>query len=270
MAMRNAESAFRAAHASERDRHHALQRLQAALGLRRLPRRMECFDISNLAGAEAVGSLVTFENGLPHKARYRRFKIRTVEGADDFAMLREVLARRLRRGLAEGDLPDLLVVDGGKGQLGVARDVARQLGLDALDLAALAKGRERRAARGPHARRTRTDERVFLPGRPQAIVLAHDSPELYLLERLRDEAHRFAVAYHRKLRRRPYQHNVLDRIPGIGPARKRALVAHFGSVRAIRQAAVEQLAAVRGISARQAAAIHAALHGGPGEGEPGS
>ena len=274
MAMENAESAFRAAGASERERARVLERLAEALGLRRPPERIECFDISTLHGAQAVGSMVTFERGAPNKARYRRFKIKTVEGSDDFAMMREVLERRLRRGMADDDLPDLLVIDGGKGQLGAACAAMRELGVGDVDVVALAKGREKRRGTGPRAKREHTDERVFVPGRRGPVVLAQDSAELLLLARIRDEAHRFAIAYHRKLRAKPYKHTVLDCIPGIGPARKKALVAHFGSVRAIRAAAVEGLAAVEGISTTLAETIHRHLHGAaerqedPGEADP--
>jgi len=260
MATENAESAYRAAHATERDRARVLERLQEALGLRHVPERIECYDISNIQGVEAVGSMVTFERGAPNKARYRRYKIKTVEGSDDFAMMREVLERRLRRGVADGDLPQLIVIDGGKGQLGAVCGVMRELGVGDVDVLALAKGRDKRRGSGPSAERVHTDERIFVPGRRKPIVLAQDSPELYLLARIRDEAHRFAIAYHRKLRAKPYKHTVLDRIPGIGPARKKALVAHFGSVRAIRQATVEELGQVKGISAKQAAAVHRSLH----------
>ncbi len=249
MAERNAESAFRAAHATERDRARTLERLQVALGLGRLPRRIECYDISNLGGAEAVGSQVTFDRGTPNKALYRRYRIKTIVGADDYAMMHEVLSRRLRRGVEEGDLPDLIMVDGGLGHLAVAEAAMQAEGVTGVDLIALAKGRER------------TEERVFVPQRPEPIVLARDAPELHLLERVRDEAHRFAVTYHRKLRAQPYKGSVLDRIPGIGPARKKALVAHFGSVRAIRAASAEDLAKAEGISLKQAAAIRAFLHG---------
>jgi excinuclease ABC subunit C len=176
-------------------------------------------------------------------------------------MMHEVLDRRLRRGLEENDLPDLIVVDGGKGQLGVARSLMQELGIGSVDLISLAKGREERYGRGASARREQTEERVFIPGRGDPIVLAQDSAELYLLERLRDEAHRFAITYHRKLRREPFKGSVLDRVPGIGPARKKALVAHFGSVRTICQAAVEELARVEGISLKQAFTIHAFFHG---------
>ncbi len=261
MAMANAESSYRAGHAAPEDRLRVLERLQSALGLRRLPRRIECYDISNLGGDLAVGSQGTFENGAANKAHYRRYKIKTVEGSDDFAMMGEVIERRLRRGLDEGDLPDLILVDGGKGQLGVAQAVMEQLGAWDVDLASLAKSRDKRLGAGPTARHERTDERVFVPGQPEPIVLPHDSQELYLIERVRDEAHRFAIAYHRKLRSQPYKGSVLDRVPGIGPARKKALVAHFGSVRAIRQATAEQLAQAEGISAKHAEAIFAFFHG---------
>ena len=260
MAMRNAEGAYRATHATEHDRARVLEGLQTRLGLAHRPERIECFDISNIGGSEAVGSQVTFHHGAANKARYRRYRIKTVEGADDYAMMREVLTRRLRRGLAEGDLPNLLIVDGGRGHLGVAEAAARELGVEGVDLISLAKGRERAAAGALAGPRERTEERVFVPGSPDAIVLPHDSPELYLLERVRDEAHRFAITYHRKLLRQPYKGSILDRIPGIGPARKKALVAHFGSVRAIRSASPDDIAKVEGISARQAAAIHAVFH----------
>jgi excinuclease ABC subunit C len=252
MAMRNAESGFRAAHATEQDRTRTLERLRASLGLRRLPQRMECYDISDLGGSEAVGSQVAFDRGVPNKARYRRYRIKSVEGADDYAMMHEVLSRRLRRGVEEHDLPDLIIVDGGLGQLAVADAAMQAAGVQNVDLIALAKGRER------------TDERVFVPGRAEALVLPSDASELHLLDRIRDEAHRFALAYHHKLRRQPYKGSVLDRIPGVGPARKKALVAHFGSVRAIRAASPEALACVQGITAKQAAAIHAFFHAAEG------
>ena len=257
MATRNAESSYRAAHASEDHRRRVLEGLKAALGLEKLPVAIECFDVSNIAGREAVAAMVRFENAVPRKSRYRRYKIKTVEGCDDYAMMREALERRLRRGLEEGDLPDLIVVDGGKGQLAVATQVAADLGVEGVELAALAKGRSRRRHLAPDA----TPEQVFVPGRSAPITLPSDSPELYLLDRLRDEAHRFAITYHRKLRRQPYRGSVLDRVPGVGPARKKALIARFGSVRAVRQATVEELAGVPGISRKQAETIHAFFHG---------
>lgn len=263
MAARNAESAYRAAHTGERDRAEVLHKLQARLGLLRLPKRMECYDISNLGGSQAVGSQVTFDNGVPNKARYRRYRIKCVEGIDDFAMMREVLTRRLRRGREAGDLPNLMIVDGGKGQLGAALQAIRDTGVSGVEVIALAKGRDPGSSSSHRTRQAAppTEQRVFVPGHPEAIVLESASPELHLLEQIRDEAHRFALAFHRKLRRKPFQGSILDRIPGIGPARKKALVAHFGSVRAIRAASVEELLKVEGISARQAELVHAFFHG---------
>ncbi len=282
MATENAQSAFRAAHATERHRARVLEGLRGALGLSRVPSRIECYDMSNLGGNQAVGSRVTFDDGTPTKARYRRYKIKTVRGADDLAMMREVLSRRLQRGMKEGDLPDLILLDGGKGQLRAVRGVFDELDIVDVDLAALAKSHGKRLqeprfgsgqpVETPRSRQGKlktvpgtVSERVFLPGRAAAIVLPHDSAELYLLQRIRDEAHRFALAYHRKLRRKPYVHSTLDRIPGIGPKRKKALVAHFGSVRAIRKATVGQLREAKGISASLAAAIHGFLQTKNGE-----
>jgi excinuclease ABC subunit C len=261
MATENAQSAFRAAHATERERERVLEGLRDTLDLRRLPSRIECFDISNIGGRQAVGSQVTFDDAAPNKARYRRYKIKTVQGADDFAMMAEVLRRRLQRGLKESDLPDLVLLDGGKGQLGAVQGVFEELDIVDVELAALAKGRDRPRQAGPGSPRKQTAERIFRPGQAKAIELPGDSAELLLLERVRDEAHRFAIAYHRKLRRKPYKQGVLDRIPGIGPKRKKALVKHFGSVRAVRKATIEQLQQVDGIAEKQAKAVHEHLHG---------
>ena len=261
MAMENAESGFRAAHATARDRAGVLEGLRAALRLDRVPSRIECYDISNIQGRDPVGSQVAFEGGVPNKARYRRYKIKSVEGSDDFAMLREVLTRRLRRGVEEQDLPDLLIVDGGKGQLSAVQGVMEALAVGDVALGARAMARVEPARRGPDAPRRQADERVFVPGAAEPVVLPRDSAELYLLQRIRDEAHRFAVEYHRRLRRRKYVHTTLDSIPGIGPARKKALIAHFGGVRAIREASAGELEQVAGISAKQAASIHEFFHG---------
>ncbi|MFO7247039.1 MAG: excinuclease ABC subunit UvrC [Thermaerobacter sp.] len=231
---------------SRRDREggrQAVEDLASALGLETLPSRIECFDISNFQGRQAVGSMVVFQDGAPRKSDYRRFKIRTVQGANDFAMMQEVLYRRFRRGQEEdprfAQLPDLIVIDGGKGQLNAALEVLRALNLDHIPTIALAK---------------RLEE-VYLPGRPDPLRLPDHSPGLLLLRRVRDEAHRFAVTYHRKLRAARSVRSVLDDIPGIGPRRRRALLKHFGSIEAIRSASVEELAAVPGMSRRAAEAV---------------
>lgn len=210
--------------------------LQSKLSLPRLPRRIECYDISNVQGRNAVGSMVVFEEGQPAKKEYRRFKIRvTAERPDDYEMMREVLRRRLAR--ARGDdkfrrLPDLLLVDGGKGQLSCATAVLAEMNLADLPAASLAKEREE----------------VFRPGRGDPVVLPVNSPSLHLLQRLRDEAHRFAVEFHRSRRGRAAVRSVLDQAPGIGKTRRTRLLKHFGSLRRIRRATVEELAAVPGMT----------------------
>jgi len=229
-----------------------LESLAQALELESPPRRIECFDISNLQGESAVGSMVVFEEGRPSPENYRSFKIRLAEGPNDFAMMREMLQRRfdrlesaLRRSAAGEALdrsfasrPDLVIVDGGKGQLGVAVAVLEAAGFADVPVFGLAKEREE----------------VFAPGRPAPIVQEHDSPGLFLLQRIRDEAHRFAITHHRRVRTRRALSSPLDSVEGIGPARKRALLRRFGSLDAIRAASPGELAA-SGIPARVAARL---------------
>ena len=218
----------------------ALQEAQAALGLPRAPVRVEGYDISNIQGKEAVGSMVVFERGKPRPAHYRRFRIKTVAGANDYAMLQEVLKRRFKHAAPTGGaspdawqiLPDLVLIDGGKGQLNAARAALEEIGASALPLASLAK----------------ENEEVFVPGRPESIVLPRNSPGLQLLQRVRDEAHRFAITYHTKVHRQKAFASSLDGVPGIGPTRKRALLRQFGTVAAIRIAPVEELTKVGGIT----------------------
>jgi len=212
----------------------ALGVLRGELSLPVVPHRVECYDISNIQGTSAVGSMVVFEQGVPCKSRYRKFKIRTVKGADDYAMLREVLARRFRRASdgGWGILPDLVLIDGGKGQLNAVVQVVRELGLDALPVASIAKEREE----------------IFVPGREESIMLPRDSSALFLVQRIRDEAHRFALGYYRKVHREEALSSVLDDIPGIGAKRKTALLKRFGSVRGVREAQIEEIAAVKGFT----------------------
>jgi len=220
----------------------ALEEIERELALPHPPARLEGYDISNIQGTGAVGSMVVFEDGRPKPALYRRFKIKTVGGANDYAMLQEVLRRRFKRvssgngGSATPDswsvLPDLVLIDGGKGQLNAASSVIEETGAGTVPVAGLAK----------------ENEIVFVPGRKEGIVLPASSPALQLLQRLRDEAHRFALGYHLKVRRKRAFGSSLDAIPGIGPSRKRALLKQFGSVRAIREATVEELATSRGMS----------------------
>jgi excinuclease ABC subunit C len=222
----------------------ALIELQERLGLSQPPERIECYDISNIQGNHAVGSMVVFEGGRPSPGAYRRFRIKAVGGPNDFAMLQEVLRRRFHRGSIQdgsGDdawanLPDLVVIDGGKGQLSAALEIARELSLTEIPMIALAKEREE----------------VFRPGQREPLVLPRSSPALFLLQRLRDEAHRFAVTYHRQVRQKAAVRSPLDDVPGIGPKRKRLLLRRFGSLKALREATVDEIAAVPGFTRRLA------------------
>lgn len=206
------------------------------LRLQRLPLRIECLDISNIGGELAVGALVCFRDGEKATDGYRHYKIRTVEGADDYAMMGEVLRRRLRRGRDDGRLPDLLLVDGGKGQLNVALQVFNELGLaKTVELAGIAK------ERGDEG------EKLFRPGRKNPILLPRHAPPLLFLMRIRDEAHRYGITFHRKWRRRHTLRSRLEDIPGVGPARREKLLATLGSMKRISQASRAELAAVPGI-----------------------
>jgi excinuclease ABC subunit C len=229
-----------------------LDALREELALPRLPVRIECYDISNTMGTNSVASMVVFQGGRPAKDQYRRFKIRTVEGADDFASMAEVIRRRLDR-LKVGDekfaqAPDLILLDGGKGQLSAVAPVFEELEvgteLPDIPLRSLAK----------------RDEEVFQPGRPEPVILERESPELHLLQRVRDEAHRFANTYHRKLRGAEMTRSVLDELPGVGPTRKKKILEHFGTPEAFLDASLEELEAVPGLPERVARAVHARLH----------
>ena len=257
MAAENAAQSFRERQDVERKNERMSEELQQKLHLRNAPKRIECFDISNIQGRLAVGSMVTFDEGEPDKNRYRRFRIKTVPGADDFRMMYEVLMRRFARAKVEGSFPDLLVVDGGKGQLGVAVEVLRELGIDEVDAVGLAKDRVERDALSPDIKHS--EERVFLPGRKNPVVLKRNSTALFLLQRVRDEAHRFAITYHRQLRTKERIRSALDTIAGVGPTRRRRLLRHFGSVQRVRQATPEEIAQIPGISVQLAQMIKEAL-----------
>jgi excinuclease ABC subunit C len=224
----------------------ALEELREELNLPTLPERIECYDISTIMGTSAVGSMVVFLDGRPKPAEYRRFRIKTVEGADDYAMLQEVLRRRFKRTdgrradqteepeAAEGwgAVPDLVIVDGGKGQLSAALDAMRDLGVADIPAAGLAK----------------QHEELFVKDMSEPIVLPRTSQALYLVQRIRDEAHRFAITYHRKVRQKSGMRSALDAVPGIGPKRKKALLRKFGSVQRIREASAEDIAATPGFT----------------------
>src|SRR5918999_5682586 len=229
-----------------------LDALREELALPKIPVRIECYDISNTMGTYSVASMVVFQGGRPAKDQYRRFKIRTVEGADDFASMAEVIRRRLDR-LKVGDekfaqAPDLILLDGGKGQLSAVAPVFEELEvgteLPDMPLRSLAK----------------RDEEVFQPGRPEPVILERDSPELHLLQRVRDEAHRFANTYHRKLRGAQMTRSILDELPGVGPTRKKKILEHFGTPEAFLDASLEELEAVPGLPGRVAREVHTRLH----------
>ena len=261
MAQKNAEHAFFQARREEAVRDGGLVRLKKRLSLSNLPYRIECYDISLFQGSNPVASRVVFESGVPERSAYRHYKIRDVEGTDDYAMMREVLMRRLSRGLDEGDLPDLIVVDGGKGQLNVALAVFSDLSIEGVDVVGLAKARVIEGADDGRGGTMRSSERVFLPGVKDPVALRSHTDELFLMTHLRDEAHRFAITFHRKLRTGRNFTNVLDEIPGVGPARRRALLTAFGSLRKLRKADVAALAEVDGIGEQLARTIHEALAG---------
>ena len=228
--------------ADEKKTTEAIAELAEYLDLPAPPQRIECYDISNVQGSNSVGSMVVFEGGQPRNDQYRRFKIKTVEGANDFASLQEVLRRRFKRADSTTSwavAPDLVIVDGGKGQLSAALAVMQELGIDTVPAAGLAKEREE----------------LFLPDREDPILLPRTSQSLYLVQRIRDEAHRFALAYHRRLRGRGAVASILEDIPGIGPKRRAALFRHFGTLAAIRSASVEDLAKVEGMTLAAAQAV---------------
>jgi excinuclease ABC subunit C len=233
---------------SERDR---LRRLKRALDLRRLPERIECVDNSTLMGRAPVAARVVFVGGRPHPDGYRKYRLQSVEIPDDYAAMAEVLGRRFRDAGGREALPDLLLIDGGKGQLNTAAAVMRELNLEgAFDLAAIAKRDERRG----EAR-----DKVFLPGRSNPVNFGRENDLLLFLQRVRDEAHRYAVGFHRRRRRAAFLRSALDGIPGVGRARKAALLKRFGTVEALRAAAAADIAAVPGFTPRLAEAVRSAL-----------
>jgi excinuclease ABC subunit C len=263
MAAENAAETLRSLQAQwQVDRHRqeqALAELQQALGLSEPIGRIECYDISNTQGTAAVGSMVVFEQGVPKKALYRRFNIRSVSGPDDFASMEEVLTRRLNRwkaaqelgeapgkkpDLAFAILPDLLIVDGGKGQLSRAVAVLQRFDL---------------LGKVPVAGLAKQQEEIFLPERSGSIMLPRSSQGLFLIQRVRDEAHRFAITAHRKLRTRTGLASRLDAVPGIGPTRRKALIERFGSVADIQAASAEEISQVPGINLALAQAIKSHL-----------
>jgi excinuclease ABC subunit C len=257
LALKNAKSNFASHRKRVEDYQLALTRMQERLRLLHFPRRIECYDISNLQGQQVVGSLVVLRDGVLDKSQYRRFRI-ALSVQDDFASLYQVLARRFRRARTDHSggwaLPDLIVVDGGKGQLCVAqaalKDAAISAGEKLPDLVALAK---ERTASGDQTEKT--PDRIFRPGIKDPLRLGQNTGELFLLTQLRDEAHRFAISYHKKLRSQQGLQSILNRIPGIGTKRRRVLLESYGSLQRIRQASFDELRQLRGMSSPAAEAV---------------
>jgi excinuclease ABC subunit C len=265
MAVRNAVHALSERSDEALRREKMLKELRDRLGLSSIPKRVECFDISHVSGEDVVASMVAFDEGLPDRSGYRHYRLKEVQRNDDYAAMKEVLHRRLVRGVSEGGLPDLLLVDGGRGQLSMAVEVLRELGVEGVELASLAKDKVKSDAHSEEIEHS--EERVFRPGRSNPIKLRRNSNALFLLQRLRDEAHRFAITYHRKLRSKRRLRSELDDIAGVGPSRRKALLRHFGSVKRVREADVEEIASLAGFGDQLAAVIKAALRAGPSRGD---
>jgi len=248
------DSATFVAETKRQRRVEALEELREALNLESLPIRIECFDISNIQGQEIVGSMVVFEDAVTRKSHYRKFAVRGLDGQDDFGAMREVITRRFSRlGADPGSeewnesfaaAPNLVVIDGGKGQLSAALAAMQELDLPRVAVVSLAK----------------RIEEVFVPGRPDPIVLPRESPGLQLLQRIRDEAHRFAITFHRARRDAAARTSVFDQLEGVGPARRRALLRHFGSAERVALASQEELEGVPGLPAKTARRIYSQLH----------
>ncbi len=249
MANTNARQLFAEREKKEKSWQSLCKSMEKKLHLKRIPEKIECLDISNIGGKQAVGSLVHFLKGEPDKRNFRHFRIKTVEGPDDYAMMREVLMRRLSRGIKEDSLPDLFVVDGGRGQLGMALAVAAELGItEELDWIGIAKEKKDEG------------EKLYKPGRKNPLLLRSHDPVLLYLMRIRDESHRYGITFHRKLRKKATLTSELDAIPGIGEAKKKSLLRHMGSLKRIKTATVEELQEVKGIGTELAKEINSHFH----------
>jgi excinuclease ABC subunit C len=249
MANTNALQLFEEKEQKKRSWQNLCQTMEKTLRLDRRPNRIECLDISNISGQQAVGALVCFTEGEPDKANFRHYKIRTVEGPNDYAMMKEVLGRRLSRGMEEDNLPDLFVVDGGKGQLGMALAVAAELGItEQIDWIGIAKERQDEG------------EKLYKPERKNPIILPSHNPILLYLMRIRDESHRYGVTFHRKLRNKATLASDLDKISGIGTEKKKQLLQHMGSLKRVKTATLPELMEVRGIGEELAKEIISFFH----------
>lgn len=257
LARKNARSQFEINRSKILNTQDVLQKIQRRLRLRNLPRKIECFDISNLQGTNQVASQVTFVEGEPDKSGYRLYKIRTIAGQDDFGSMREVLSRRFKKTNDENPWPDLLMIDGGKGQLNIALSVLKELNVVIPDVIGFTKIRT--AAKGE------PEDMVYLPGRKNPVLFKRGGDDLFMLQRVRDESHRFAIEFHRKLRSKQQRKSILDNIPGIGKSRKTALLKHFGSVKRIKAATTKEIESIKGIPGVLAEKIYEFLNEKNGE-----
>ena len=258
MACENAERFLLAKEELEKNREELLQDLKGKLHLKKVPRRIEAFDISNFQGGNAVGSMVFFEDGEPNKEQYRHFKIKSVEGADDYGMMYEVLLRHYQKAVEENDLPDLILLDGGRGQLNVAQEVFKELKVKDIDLISLAKERSLEELRLSRFRKT--EEKIFHPQFREPIILGRHSSLLHFLDRIRDEAHRFAITYHKKIRSKGTIKSILGEIPGIGKMRQKELLKFFGTVEKIKEATEGELVGVPKMNQKSAQSVYQFFH----------
>lgn len=254
MAQTNAEALFNSRKDQNSLREKMLLDLQERLSLTNYPSRIECFDNSHISGFEPVSCLVVFTEGIKDSKRYRTYRLKIGSKPDDYAAMQEVLSRRYKRAKEENDLPDLVIVDGGKGQLNIAVKVFEELNITGVDIIGLAK------EQGRHDKGS-TEEQIFLPHQKEPIILKKNSTLLFLLQKIRDEAHRFVLAFHRKRRSKQTIRSSLDDIPGIGPAKRKALLVHFGSLKKVEIASEEELRKVKGISSANIEALKAFFQG---------
>jgi excinuclease ABC subunit C len=253
IAVNNAENVFTTERIRKDDEEKALNKLAERLGLKKIPHRIECFDVSNVGGHYAVGSMVSFFDGKPDTSGYRRFKIKTIEGADDYSMMYEILKRRYRNAT---DFPELIVIDGGKGQLNVALSVLEELKISDIDVIGLAKEhrgeKEISFFRKGKTKIDKEEDRIYLPMRKNPVYLSRYPSALFVLQRVRDEAHRFAVSYHRKVKEQVDFRSIIDEIPGVGDLKKKAILSYFGDIEKIKKASKEELTKIPGIGKEMA------------------
>lgn len=261
MAERNVKQHFADHVTKSESKNNALEEIQKKFHLESLPRRIECFDISHFQGAETVASQVVFEDGVPNTDQYRRYKLQTIQGIDDYKSMKEVLSRRLAH--TEYDDPDLVLIDGGKGQLNVVVEVFKELGRTEIPVASIAKARTEADFQSEEI--SRSEERFFLPGRSNPVLFKSNSEAYKILVNLRDEAHRFAITYHRKLRESTMLESILDNIDGLGPKKKQELLDKYPSVNEIKESSVEDLMKLKGFSEELARRVLEKLHDQPDE-----